>query len=121
MQKTCEKLLRGDFESSSDTTDEFKDFARVFKREFKELLADNLCCPTLFNRGHFYLSGFFRDQYDNCRYWSISDVRSPSTTMLVRSAKDEKDFTGGSNTFFDMGLPEELGTILAGITNWEMR
>ena len=81
----------------------FKSFARKFKNDFVKELAKVNCKITGFNTGHYYISGFFRDQDDNCFYFSISDVRHFGFgKMLYRTAKDENDFTGGHNQYFDI-------------------
>lgn len=84
-------------------SDSFKSFARKFKNDFtKELIKKN-CHITAFNRGHYYVSGFFRNQYGKCFYFSISDVRYFGFgKMLYRTAKDEKDYTGGHNCYVNI-------------------
>ena len=103
MKKTFE-LLQAGFQSSTGTTPEFKSFVSVFKREFKKLLQNFNATQIKINKGHFYISGFFK--VDNqWFYFSLSDVRSfqaGSThwgSLLVRTAKDAKDFTGGKNEY----------------------
>lgn len=81
----------------------FKSFARKFKNDFaKELIKKN-CKITSFNRGHYYVSGFFRNADNLCFYFSISDIRHFGFgKMLYRSARDEKDYTGGMNRYVDI-------------------
>ncbi len=53
-----------------------------------------------FNKGHYYVSGFIKRE-EKYVYFSISDVRhfpgSWVNDVLVRTAKHEKDYTGGAN------------------------
>ena len=51
------------------------------------------------NNGHYYISGFFKVG-EQPFYISISDVRHFTiNNILIRTAKDYKDFTGGSNHY----------------------
>lgn len=92
------------FQSSCYTTPEFAKFARGFKAAIKEQLGpdDEL---VSFTRGHFYCSGFVR-RGDRFVYFSISDVRFFGTSwadrILIRTAKHDKDYTGGRNGSIDL-------------------
>lgn len=78
----------------------FKSFARKFKNDLAKELAKYGCEITAFNTGHYYISGFFRNENDDCFYFYISDVRYfPLKQIMYRIARDEKDFTGGRNCF----------------------
>lgn len=87
---------------------QFKAFARDFK-----LLAHGIGAPVgaqvvNFLVGHYDVSGFLK-RGDKCCYFSYSvprgnaplncDARDPMNGILVRSAKDEHDYSGGSNRF----------------------
>lgn len=97
-------LLNKGFESSSSKTPEFKSFAKIFKNELVKELAKVHAKLTDYSTGHFYVFGFFRLQDGECYYFSLPDVRSWREgngyfgTLLVRTAKGEKDYTGGQNT-----------------------
>src|ERR1035437_5454311 len=99
------QLLSAGFESSSGKTPEFMSFSRKFKNAIKKELATIGAELTAYNVGHFYVSGFFRINSmggESCYYFSLSDVRSKfgnEFQMLYRTAKDEKDFTGGGNQY----------------------
>ena len=92
-------LDKTEFESSASLTPQFSSFYRLFNREFKKLLnsykvtKDNI----KINRGHFEISGFFKTPDNKIWYFSLGDVRWFKDTMMIRSAKDFKDYTGGSN------------------------
>lgn len=92
------KMLDSTFESSSGLTPEFQHFYRVFKNDFDKLLKEEFgAIETTFNRGHFETFGFFRLKNNNVYYFSIGDLRWFKDHMLIRTAKDFKDYTGGSN------------------------
>ena len=98
-------LIRGGFESSSGLTPQFKAFARLFKRLFTKELAKVECTLLTFNRGHFYVSGFFK-KGEQIYYFSVSDVRdgywNREVKMLYRTATSTKDYTGGSNQYVNI-------------------
>lgn len=96
-------MLRKGFQSSSGKTPEFKAFCQVFKKEFTKELESIGATDISFSFGHFYISGFYYMK-DQCYYFSISDVRSyaPNSlwgSLLYRTAKDKKDYTGGHNRY----------------------
>lgn len=103
-------LINAGFESSSGKTPEFKSFATKFKNDFKKELDSIGAKMTAYSVGHFYVSGFFRTKTDKCIYFSISDVRSfMDTKILVRTARDEKDYTGGVNQYVNMRDDDGVG------------
>jgi hypothetical protein len=55
-----------------------------------------------FSNGHYYFSGF-ATKNNKVIYFSIPDVRygwaSDGLNLLIRTAKDYKDYTGGSNNY----------------------
>lgn len=110
------KLLKQGFESSTGLTIEFKTFSRTFKRELKKELK-GVAELTVFNREHFAVYGFLRDLNGNCYYFSLSDVRFfPEDRLLIRTAKDENDFFGGSNHYFELeNLREEVIKFINGM------
>ena len=99
-----EKWLNNDFESSSGLTDEFAQFAREYKKHIMASLPKGAELVN-FNRGHFYISGFVKRE-NNFVYFSCDDVRGSNNgwyeSILIRTAKHDKDYTGGSNNFTSM-------------------
>ncbi len=99
MEKTRRLLAKG-FESSSGLTPEFAGYARTFKREVSSELERAGLKLESFNRGHFYVSGFFSKEG---KYWyfSQSDVRGlgSDAKILLRTAQNLKDYTGGINNY----------------------
>lgn len=97
-----------EFESSTGLTQQFAEFAKEFKANIKEKTQD-LFSLEGWNRGHFYISGFLRNnRTGKYVYFSISDVRHfPDgwhNNVLVRTAKDIKDFTGGPNNYCSLAM-----------------
>lgn len=99
------------FESSTEKTKEFTSFATKFKNVIKSILEETNpnCILDSFNVGHFYVSGFIKNQENNkFVYFSISDVRCSNVRhyvldrILVRTAQHNKDFTGGANNFVEL-------------------
>jgi hypothetical protein len=110
------RILQG-FESSSRTTPEFSKFYNQFKKEFTKELLSIKATNITFSKGHFYISGFFTVN-NQPYYFSISDVRFfPHTNLLYRTAKNYKDFTGGTNQYstIEDGMAQKY--ILKYITN----
>lgn len=109
MKKTLALLAQG-FESSSQVTQEFKVFTKVFKnemtKELKKLGATDIKVGT---GGHFCLSGFFKVD-EQWFYLSLSDVRDSEylisqgrpIELLYRTAQHDKDFTGGGNQYVNI-------------------
>lgn len=106
-QTVFKKLLdwKGNsFESSCYKTPEFMAFARMFRSHIQKQAKDNGLEVTNFSTGHFYCSGFFRNETTGkFAYFSISDVRhfpdSWIDDVLLRTAEDDQDYTGGRNLF----------------------
>lgn len=88
------------FGSGTRTTPEFDSFVRKTRNDLKKSLGD-IAEKIEVNKGHFYFSGFLTRKSDGqALYFSISDVRYfPGEKMLIRTAKDYKDFTGGTNYY----------------------
>jgi hypothetical protein len=107
------------FESSSGLTEEFAEFAKMFKTRMKEECAGNGLTLIDCGRGHFYCSGFIQNnQTGRMAYFSISDVRHfPGgwfNNILIRTAEHAKDYTGGRNQYTDLA---NIGKSLAKITS----
>ena len=104
-KKGIDVWLGYQFESSSGLTEEFASFAKDYKKAIADRLPGSYKIVA-WNRGHFYISCFIKNAANGklC-YLSISDVRhfpdSWHKGILVRSAKHEKDYTGGSNNYTD--------------------
>lgn len=99
---TLEGFEEWSFSSGSSIGPDFKRFISLYrswvKKEVKKIAADSVTIKS----GHYDMHGFIgrRGRYV---YWSTGDVRFSRgrwhTNILIRTAKDDKDFTGGRNTF----------------------
>jgi hypothetical protein len=90
---------KNNFISSCSITEEFAMFAREYRQHIKSLLPEGMELVS-WNRGHFYCSGFIR-KGDKFVYFDTGDVRGLSNdwhdNILVRTARSDKDYTGGPN------------------------
>ena len=106
-----------EFESSTGPTPEFQSFARQFKTALRKEISDAFDIVT-FRRGHFELSGFLRSkETGRFVYWNISDVRffrnAWADHVLIRTATDATDYTGGANHFTTLEQFNETALRLA--------
>ena len=74
------------------------------------------------NKNHYEFSAFFKDTDDNYVYFSISDVRYFQNEwynhILVRTAKHDKDYSGGQNNYTNLeNLPIKLHYLFKGVYN----
>lgn len=105
-------------------SDDFKKFAKRFKAYLQKSLPAKY--KIVGHRcGHYDLSGFVKSP-DGCVYYSWSwnrfsvvDVNEGAGAMkavLVRKAKDEKDYHGGYNQFTSMAnLPDEIVRLMTSL------
>ena len=95
------KWLDVEFESACYKTQQFRSFATQFRNAIKKALPENAKTVKL-NTGHFYVSGFI-EREGKFVYFSVSDVRYFANEwynhILIRTAKSERDFTGGFNEY----------------------
>ena len=102
MEKTI-GLIKEHFESSSNRTPQYLTAHRTFKREFTKLLKElEVLELDISKPNHFDMSGFFRTKANKVFWFRIEDLRWSKDNMLIRTAKDFKDYTGGTNQFIDL-------------------
>lgn len=102
MIKTLRHLKRGIVDDGCTTSKDFKSFARVFKNELAKELKEFNVTNHEQNTGHYYVSGFFKKE-NQWWYYSINDVRYFNyISLLIRTAKDNRDFTGGANHYLEI-------------------
>ena len=89
------------YDSSSGLTDEWKEGYRKMHNGLKTIITELGGVNFESSRGHFGISGFFTYE-EQVWYFSISDVRWFDGRMLIRTAKDYKDFSGGSNEYVNV-------------------
>lgn len=100
------ELNNTEFESSSRYTDQFKHFYNLFNREMRAFLKSVGATKIDIYRIHFGASGFFT-LGNQVWYFSLGDVRWDKS-FLIRTAKDYKDYTGGSNSFLPIDGEKEF-------------
>jgi len=96
-----------------------------FSRDFKKFVERNLPPKAElvgYMRGFYYASGFI-EREGKFVYFSISDVRhfQPilSNAILVGTAKDSNDYTGGINNYTDLAGFEPLVDRLLNIQKYK--
>jgi hypothetical protein len=101
---TLEAFKSWEFSSGSTTGSDFKVFSRLYKKWVTRNLPDGAKLDT-FSSGHYDLYSFI-EKDGKYVYFSISDVRYfPGgwyENILIRTAKSNKDYTGGSNDYTTM-------------------
>ncbi len=115
------------FGGGTHTTPAFDSYVRKTRNEFKKVFSD-IASKIKIRGGHFYWSGFLTRKRDGLVvYFCVSDVRfSREQPMMVRTAKNYKDYTGGHNQWvnidadFEENFRRKINSIDAPFTgNWE--
>ena len=101
VQTVLNHLRNGIEDWGGTTSRDFMNWAKEFKHMIQEQIALVGGTDYKQNTGHYYVSGFFKIG-EQCYYISCSDIRHWSyddivNDVLIRTAKDYKDFTGGHN------------------------
>lgn len=109
-----------DKEPQTITGKAFAQFVRDFRSDVKLVIKDTGWEVWNISAGHYFLSGFLRHpETGKFIYISIPDVRyfnnEWNTSVLFRTAKTDKDFTGGSNYICTL---KYLGQQLERAVNW---
>ncbi len=117
MEQWKNKTIQDD---GSAVSEEFIEFIGDLRQYLeKELNRVGLELHT-YSPNHYDISGFvFNREHKKYGYFSLSDVRYTTDwarVILVRSAKHEKDYTGGRNRYTGF---DDLIEILVRITNGE--
>ena len=93
-----------EFSSGGTTGEDFKAFSHLYHKWVSQNLPEGAKLEK-FSSGHYDLSGFI-EKDGKYVYFSISDVRHfPGDwykNILIRTAKSNKDYTGGSNGYTTM-------------------
>jgi len=99
------------FESSSGVTDEQIAFWKVFRADMRRILKGKIKRIELI-KNHFEMFGFFETNSGKIYFFDTGDLRwaAKQYGMLIRTAKDFTDWTGGSNNtiMFDEQFKENL-------------
>ena len=99
-----EKFKKVPFESSCYETPQFKAFFNGFKKSLKADLEGSGIELANISKGHFTISGFLK-RGEKFVYFSVRDVRDYDwhRQVLYRTAKSNKDYTGGQNRYCSFG------------------
>ena len=104
-----------DFESSIGDTDQQRTFRRLFQADMRKILKGKITRIEL-NKNHFEMYGFFETTTGKIFYINTGDLRwsAKQMGMLIRTAKDFRDFTGGSNmtVMYDENFADSLLKII---------
>lgn len=104
------KWYNHEFSSGSYTWDDFNSFARSFKTAMKHVCHELGAELVSFSKGHYYVSGFIQ-RWSKFVYFSSSDVRyfpkEWADHLLIRTAENSRDFTGGANRYTDLSMFQE--------------
>lgn len=100
-EKFFAKWLTHEFSSGSYPGEDYLDFQREAQRELRKQVAAAGFSIRKFNPNHYEFSAVLQQKNaGKLIYVSISDVRGNTqwwSSVLIRTMKHEKDWTGGSN------------------------
>ncbi len=100
------KYLNYEFSTGVYTGDDYKTFQTKYINYLKSLCKENGLIFVNALRNHYYFSAFIKNRENKFIYLSISDVRFFQNEwfnrVLIRTAKNEKDYTGGSNQYYSL-------------------
>ncbi|MBQ8749088.1 MAG: hypothetical protein IJZ29_01270 [Clostridia bacterium] len=116
------KYLNYEFSTGCYTGDDYKEFERKYISYLKAMCKEYGWELVKANKNHYEFSAFFKDADDNYVYFSISDVRYFQNEwynhILVRTAKHDKDYSGGQNNYTNLeSLPIKLHYLFKGVYN----
>lgn len=104
-----------EFESSCGDTEQQMTFRRLFKADMQKILKNKITRLEL-NKNHFEMYGFFETTTGKIFYINTGDLRwsAKQYGMLIRPAKDFRDYTGGSNmtVMYDENFADNLLKII---------
>lgn len=84
----------------SDLGEDFKEFFRKEKNRLTRIFKALGCTNIQMDYGFYYFSGFLTAPSGQVYYFSSSDIRHwDYNQLLIRTAKNYKDYTGGSNQY----------------------
>ncbi len=100
--ENLKKYLDYEFSSDPYTGDDYKTFERLYQKYLTEICKKNSWLLADFNKNHYDFSAFVCNEYGYI-YISICDVRYFKNwwykNIMYRTAKNEKDYTGGRNQY----------------------
>ena len=100
------KYLNYEFSTGVYTGEDYKTFQTKYINYLKSICKENGWIFVNALRNHYCFSAFIKSSDGNFIYLSISDVRFFRNEwfnhVLIRTAKNEKDYTGGSNKYYSL-------------------
>lgn len=100
------KYLNHEFSTGVYMGDDYKTFQNKYINYLRSICKDNRWTLTNVGRNHYCFSAFIKNDDGNFIYLSISDVRFFRNEwfnhVLIRTTKNEKDYTGGSNKYYSL-------------------
>ena len=99
------KYLDYEFSTGVYTGDDYKTFQNKYINYLRSICKENGWQLINIGRNHYCFSAFITDNKNHYIYLSIVDVRFNRywyNRVLIRTAKSEKDYTGGSNNYYSL-------------------
>ena len=100
------KYLDYEFSTGVYTGDDYKAFQNKYINYLRSICKENGWLLVRALRNHYEFSAFIKDDGNKYVYVSIFDVRYNRNDwynrVLIRTAKNEKDYTGGSNRYYSL-------------------
>ena len=116
--KELERYLNHEFSTGCYTGEDYKSFQRKYINYLRSLCKEHgweLLNPC---KGHYEFAVFIRNSAQKYIYVSIPDVRYWKNAwynrILIRTAKHEKDYHGGSNNYIDLPQLPRMAKMLFG-------
>ena len=114
------KYLNYEFSTGVYTGEDYKSFERKYINYIKSLCKKYNWEFVRALKNHYEFSAFIKNNKNRYIYISISDVRFFKNEwfwhILIRSAKDEKDYTGRQNKYCSLPtLPVAIDCIFKGL------
>lgn len=89
--------------SSGTTPKEFNDWVTKHSNQIKKVLSEfGITKFDKVSKNHFSYTMFAYSEATGWIYISIGDVRSPLEKILIRTAENNKDYSGGSNNYISL-------------------
>jgi len=116
------KYLDYEFSSGSYTGEDYKTFQTKYINYLRSLCKNNNWELLNIGRNHYEFSAFIKNELNKYIYLSISDVRFWKnewyTDILIRTAKTEKDYSGGYNNYTSLTeLADNIKNLFSRLSN----
>ena len=116
------KYLDYEFSTGCYTGEDYKSFQNKYINYLRSICKENGWIFVSASRNHYCFSACIKNNDGNFIYLSISDVRFFQNEwfnhVLIRTAKNEKDYTGGSNKYYSLPVLQfAIHQLLKGVKN----